>query len=94
MGNEIKIVARKKFALAENRTWASRVAGENSTTEPPVLAHLITLTSYKRTPGLLFGELLLFVIYNAFVELAKQSRSLLITESFHFSWITEVFATL
>ena len=32
MGNEIKIVARKKFALAENRTWASRVAGENSTT--------------------------------------------------------------
>ena len=41
-----------------------------------------------------FGGLLLFVIYNAFVELAKQSRSLLITESFHFSWITEVFATL
>ena len=40
MGNEIKIVAWRKFALAGNRTRASRVAGENSTTEPPVLAHL------------------------------------------------------
>ena len=28
---------RKKSALAGNRTRASRVAGENSTTEPPVL---------------------------------------------------------
>ena len=28
---------RKKSALAGNRTLASRVAGENSTTEPPVL---------------------------------------------------------
>ena len=28
---------RKKTALAGNRTRASRVAGENSTTEPPVL---------------------------------------------------------
>ena len=26
----------KRTALAGNRTWASRVAGENSTTEPPV----------------------------------------------------------
>ena len=54
---------------------------------------LSTLTSYKSTLGLLFGGLLLFVIYNAFVELSKQSRNILITESFHFSWITEVFAT-
>ena len=28
----------RNFALAGNRTRASRVAGENSTTEPPVLA--------------------------------------------------------
>ena len=28
----------KNFALADNRTQASRVAGEKSTTEPPVLA--------------------------------------------------------
>ena len=27
---------RYEDALAGNRTWASRVAGENSTTEPPV----------------------------------------------------------
>ena len=42
MGNEIKIVQWRKFlsALAGNRTRASRVAGENSTTEPPVLVHL------------------------------------------------------
>lgn len=37
MGNETKIVAWRRFALAGNRTRASRVAGENSTTEPPVL---------------------------------------------------------
>ena len=30
-------------ALAGNRTRASRVAGENSTTEPPVQAHYITI---------------------------------------------------
>ena len=54
MGNEIKIVAWRKFALAGNRTRASRVAGENSTTEPPVLVLLSTLTSYKRT--LWFGK--------------------------------------
>ena len=30
----------KKTALAGNRTRASRVAGENSTTEPPVLVLL------------------------------------------------------
>ena len=53
MGNETKIVAWRKFALAGNRTRASRVAGENSTTEPPVLVHLNTLTSCKRTLGLL-----------------------------------------
>ena len=29
-------------ALAGNRTRASRVAGENSTTEPPVQTHNIT----------------------------------------------------
>ena len=40
MGNKTKIVAWRKFALAGNRTRASRVAGENSTTEPPVLVHL------------------------------------------------------
>ena len=39
----------------------------------------------------LFGRLLLFVIYSAFVDLSKQSRSMLITESFHFSWIIETF---
>ena len=32
-------------ALAGNRTRASRVAGENSTTEPPVLGGSITTTS-------------------------------------------------
>ena len=37
MVNRDKIVAGRKFALAGNRTRASRVAGENSTTEPPVL---------------------------------------------------------
>ena len=30
-------------ALAGNRTRASRVAGENSTTEPPVQAHNVIL---------------------------------------------------
>ena len=35
--SEIKLVAWRKFALAGNRTRAFRVAGENSTTEPPVL---------------------------------------------------------
>ena len=30
-------------ALAGNRTWASRVAGENSTTEQPMLTLLVTL---------------------------------------------------
>ena len=54
MGNEIKIVAWRKFALAGNRTRAFRVAGENSTTEPPVLVLLGTLTSYKST--LWFGK--------------------------------------
>ena len=31
------------YALAGNRTRASRVAGENSTTEPPVQAHNISI---------------------------------------------------
>ena len=52
MGNETKIVAWVKFALTGNRTRASRVAGENSTTEPPVLVLLSTPTSYKKTLGL------------------------------------------
>jgi hypothetical protein len=49
---------KTKNALAGNRTRAARVAGEHSTTEPPVLllqyrklmllyfSHLITLTNY------------------------------------------------
>ena len=37
-------VKKEKFALAGNRTTVSRVAGENSTTEPPMLA------SYKNFP--------------------------------------------
>ena len=37
MGNETKTVAWRELALAGNRTRASRVAGENSTTEPQVL---------------------------------------------------------
>ena len=36
--NESKTVVSGKVPLAGNRTRASRVAGENSTTEPPVLA--------------------------------------------------------
>ena len=32
---------RSWYALAGNRTRASRVAGENSTTEPPVLALMV-----------------------------------------------------
>ena len=32
---------RSWYALAGNRTRASRVAGENSTTEPPVLARMM-----------------------------------------------------
>ena len=52
MGNETKIVAWRTFALAGNRARASRVAGENSTTEPPVIARLSTPTSYRRTLGL------------------------------------------
>ena len=43
----------KKLALAGNRTRASRVAGENSTTEPPVLVRLSTLASYNRTLAVL-----------------------------------------
>ena len=41
-------------ALAGNRTWASRVAGENSTTEPPVLArnHGIIFEPNLLQPGL------------------------------------------
>ena len=34
---------RLYYALAGNRTRASRVAGENSTTEPPVQAHDVIL---------------------------------------------------
>ena len=34
---------KKSNALAGNRTRASRVAGENSTTEPPVLRIQMTL---------------------------------------------------
>ena len=65
MGNETKIVAWRRFALAGNRTRASRVAGENSTTEPPVLVRLITLTSYRRTLGLVTSLKLLIrrIIY-------------------------------
>ena len=39
----------KKYALAGNRTRASRVAGENSTTEPPMRSYnqlLLKLYSY------------------------------------------------
>jgi hypothetical protein len=35
--NRKKISEAKKNALAGNRTRAARVAGEHSTTEPPVL---------------------------------------------------------
>ena len=37
---------RKKSALAGNRTRASRVAGENSTTEPPVLCMVKRLINW------------------------------------------------
>ena len=36
---ETKQKKKLYIALAGNRTRASRVAGENSTTEPPVQAH-------------------------------------------------------
>jgi hypothetical protein len=38
--HNLKIMKQKKFsyALAGNRTRAARVAGEHSTTEPPVLS--------------------------------------------------------
>ena len=39
---KITIINENNFALAGNRTRASRVAGENSTTEPPVLLHSYT----------------------------------------------------
>ena len=52
MTNETKTAAWRNFALAGNQTRAFRVAGENSTTEPPVLVRLSTLTSYMRTVGL------------------------------------------
>ncbi len=39
---------KKKTALAGNRTRASRVAGENSTTEPPMLAWRL-LKAYCRS---------------------------------------------
>ena len=32
---------RENFASAGNRTRAARVAGEHSTTEPPMLAHKV-----------------------------------------------------
>ena len=35
------LLKKVNAALAGNRTRASRVAGENSTTEPPVLGHTI-----------------------------------------------------
>ena len=38
-----KTKKKKYHALAGNRTRASRVAGENSTTEPPVQAHTDTI---------------------------------------------------
>ena len=47
--NETKILAWRKFALAGNRTRASRVAGENSTTKPPVLLRLSMPISYRKT---------------------------------------------
>ena len=40
MQNKTKKLYR---ALAGNRTRASRVAGENSTTEPPVQAHQLMI---------------------------------------------------
>ena len=48
MGNKTKIVAWRKFALAGNRTRASRVAGKTLNQ----YSWLSTLTSYKRTLGL------------------------------------------
>ena len=47
--NETKIVAWRKLALAGDRTRASRVAGENSTAEPPVLLRLSMPISYRKT---------------------------------------------
>ena len=52
MGNKTKTVAWRTFALAGNRTRASRVAGENSTTEPPVLVRLSRPTNYRKNLGL------------------------------------------
>ena len=37
----------KTIASAGNRTRASRVAGENSTTEPPMLENLVIITRYS-----------------------------------------------
>ena len=40
---KITMINKNNFALAGNRTRASRVAGENSTTEPPVPLHTYTM---------------------------------------------------
>ena len=41
-----------------------------------------------------FGRFFLIIIQDAFVKLSKQSRCMLIRESFHFSRIIQVFAPL
>ena len=50
-------------AMAGNRTQASRVAGDNSTTEPPMLTMYTALVCYKynkfasrRTKKVIFGR--------------------------------------
>ena len=45
---------KKVIALTGNRTRASRVAGENSTTEPSVLPVVFLLTWQQKCKGCLF----------------------------------------
>ena len=50
----IVLKARSKLALAGNRTPVSRVAGENSTTEPPMLDWSATFLENKIKMQLFF----------------------------------------
>ena len=51
--NSLIIVYRKIIASAGNRTRVTRVAGENSTTEPPMLTLLITSSGFTYFKSLL-----------------------------------------
>ena len=59
----VLIFKLNKFASAGNRTRASRVAGENSTTEPPMLMY--------GTEEFLFKKIKILVLSNGCVVLLK-----------------------